>query len=79
MYEGKRAMSESEKHLESLYPFLHGVKKNTVAEEAALLHSIHEKVTDNIEAKQRYFEAQVGLLHNASRQSPRLISRVASY
>ncbi len=44
-------MSDQEGHLQALYPFLHGARKDPVAEHKVLLESVRQKAADSIEAK----------------------------
>jgi len=49
-------MSDSKKNLESLYPFLHGKRKNAATENEALLESVKQKARHSIDVKQQFFE-----------------------
>lgn len=48
-------MSESSTQLESLYPFLHGGKKDPAREQAALLESVRQKCQHSLSVKERFF------------------------
>lgn len=48
-------MSDSNDHLQSLYPFLHGKTKDAAQERDALLTSIERKAADSVDVKQRFF------------------------
>ncbi len=48
-------MNEPSDPLQSLYPFLHGRKKNADNENTALLESVHQKAQHSIETKKRFF------------------------
>ena len=52
-------MSDTSTQLESLYPFLHGGKKDPARENAALLESVRQKSAHSLSVKQTFFE------HNA--------------
>ncbi len=57
----------NKQHLKSLYPFLHGDKKNTVTENSALLDSIKQKAQHSIDEKQRFFDKNAQALINAAK------------
>jgi D-sedoheptulose 7-phosphate isomerase len=44
-------------NLESLYPFLHGARKDAARDNAALLESVRQKVSHSVEVKRAFFEA----------------------
>jgi D-sedoheptulose 7-phosphate isomerase len=48
-------MTERNPHLESLYPFLHGGRKDAGQENAALLESVRQKAAHSLEVKQAFF------------------------
>ncbi len=48
-------MSDSDDHLQALYPFLHGKTKDAAQEHQALLNSIERKAADSVAVKQRFF------------------------
>lgn len=48
-------MSGSDSHLKSLYPFLHGEKKDSMAENNALLESVRQKSEHSVSIKQQFF------------------------
>lgn len=48
-------MSDGDKHLEALYPFLHGGAKDPQSEHAALLESVRQKSQQSVAEKQRFF------------------------
>ena len=50
-------MTEDKPPLESLYPFLHGKRKNLVEANDALINSVKQKVQHSIDAKQAFFDA----------------------
>ena len=43
-------------HLQALYPFLHGGKKDVARENIVLLESVRQKSCHSIETKQAFFE-----------------------
>jgi len=49
-------MSETDRQLEQLYPFLHGSKKDVKTEQAALLESVRQKAAHSVSVKQTFFE-----------------------
>lgn len=49
-------MSDTSKQLESLYPFLHGGKKDAESENAALLESVRQKADHSVSEKARFFD-----------------------
>ena len=49
-------MTEHNPHLASLYPFLHGARKDASQENAALLESVRQKAAHSVEVKQAFFE-----------------------
>lgn len=57
----------SDDSIKSLYPFLHGEKKDPRSEQAALLESIRQKAEDSIQTKQRFFEAHAEALIEAAK------------
>lgn len=59
-------MTKEQTPLEGLYPFLHGSKKDSASENAALLTSIKQKSADSIDVKKAFFEANAQALINAS-------------
>lgn len=50
-------MTEDKPPLESLYPFLHGKRKNAVEANDALINSVKQKARHSIEAKHAFFDA----------------------
>ena len=50
-------MSDTRANLESLYPFLHGKRKDAAGENAALLESVRQKALHSIDVKQGFFDA----------------------
>jgi len=48
-------MSDTQKNLQALYPFLHGKAKDADSENEALLESIRQKVAQSVSEKQRFF------------------------
>ncbi|MDP6740655.1 MAG: SIS domain-containing protein [Planctomycetota bacterium] len=55
-------MSQTPDPLQTLYPFLHGAKKDAAHENAALLESVRHKAQHSQEVKQRFFEANAHAL-----------------
>lgn len=53
--------------LESLYPFLHGGRKDPAGEKAALVESIRQKAQHSLDEKQRFFAANAEALIDAAR------------
>ncbi len=53
--------------LQALYPFLHGKPHDSVALDAALLHSVEEKARDSRETNGRFFGAQAPILVAAAK------------
>ncbi len=53
--------------LQSLYPFLHGDKKDPTNENTALLESIHQKSQHSLATKQQFFADNAQELINAAR------------
>ena len=53
--------------LQQLYPFLHGEKKDTVSENAALLESIQQKSQHSLDMKQQFFSQNAQLLIETAR------------
>jgi D-sedoheptulose 7-phosphate isomerase len=49
-------MTEQNPHLQSLYPFLHGRRKNQAQETASLLESVRQKADHSVAVKQAFFE-----------------------
>ena len=49
-------MSDTKANLESLYPFLHGKRKDGVSENEALLESVKQKALHSIDVKQGFFD-----------------------
>ncbi len=49
-------MTEANVHLQALYPFLHGGKKDPARENTALLESVRQKSRHSSEIKQAFFE-----------------------
>jgi D-sedoheptulose 7-phosphate isomerase len=60
-------MSDPAKELESLYPFLHGDKKDSASENKALLESVRQKSAHSLEEKQRFFSSNAQNLINAAK------------
>ena len=48
-------MSDQDAHLQALYPFLHGARKDPAAEQEALLESVRQKAAHSVEVKQAFF------------------------
>ena len=59
-------MSNSDNTLKSLYPFLHGEKKDPISENAALLESVRQKSQHSVEIKQQFFANNAGALIDAA-------------
>ena len=53
--------------LQSLYPFLHGDKKNAASENSALLESVRQKSQHSIDTKQQFFNDNAQTLIEAAR------------
>lgn len=53
--------------LQSLYPFLHGEKKDTASENDALLESVRQKSQHSLDVKQQFFNANSQALIDAAR------------
>lgn len=51
-------MSDANAHLQALYPFLNGGKKDAARENIALLESVRQKSSHSIETKQEFFVTQ---------------------
>ncbi|MGH8525788.1 MAG: D-sedoheptulose-7-phosphate isomerase, partial [Gammaproteobacteria bacterium] len=49
-------MAEVNAHLQALYPFLHGSRKDAKLENAALLESVSQKARHSVETKREFFE-----------------------
>ncbi|MGI8739765.1 MAG: D-sedoheptulose-7-phosphate isomerase [Gammaproteobacteria bacterium] len=49
-------MTDQNPHLQSLYPFLHGGRKDASQENATLLESVRQKAAHSVEVKQAFFE-----------------------
>jgi D-sedoheptulose 7-phosphate isomerase len=49
-------MTDTNKNLEALYPFLHGKEKNPLSENSSLLESINQKVAQSVDEKEKFFE-----------------------
>jgi len=60
-------MNHSDDTLKSLYPFLHGRKKDHLSENAALLESIRQKSQHSIETKQQFFANHADALIDAAK------------
>jgi len=50
-----RAMVDQNPNLDSLYPFLHGGRKDAGQENATLLESVRQKAANSVEVKQAFF------------------------
>ncbi|HFD13236.1 MAG TPA: SIS domain-containing protein [Crenotrichaceae bacterium] len=48
-------MSDTDRQLQQLYPFLHGGVKETATEQVALLESVQQKAAHSVEVKQEFF------------------------
>lgn len=59
-------MSDNKEQLQALYPFLHGDKKESASEQAALLASIQQKAQDSISVKQQFFADNAETLINCA-------------
>ncbi len=59
-------MSKSNSPLQSLYPFLHGEKKDSDSENAVLLESVRQKSQYSIDVKQEFFAKNAQLLVDAA-------------
>ncbi len=57
----------SDDRLESLYPFLHGGRKDTHRGDAALLESVRQKAAHSVEVKRTFFEANGRRVVDAAR------------
>jgi len=55
------------KELQSLYPFLHGQKKETSSENVALLESVHQKAAYSLQVKESFFEKNAAALVETAR------------
>ncbi len=55
-------MSDNQDTLQSLYPFLHGGKKNAASELSALRESVRQKAQHSLQVKQQFFEASADAL-----------------
>lgn len=60
-------MSDANAHLQALYPFLHGGKKDAARENATLLESVRQKSAHSIETKQDFFAAHAQQVVEAAR------------
>jgi len=60
-------MAKTDPHLQQLYPFLHGAKKDAAAEQTALLESVRQKAALSIAVKQRFFEKNAEQVIEAAR------------
>lgn len=60
-------MSTEDPNLESLYPFLHGGRKDAASENEALLESVRQKAAHSVEVKQAFFEANGQKVVDAAR------------
>jgi D-sedoheptulose 7-phosphate isomerase len=60
-------MADTKTNLESLYPFLHGKRKNPANENAALLESVKQKALHSIDVKRSFFEANAQDLVDAAK------------
>lgn len=60
-------MTKTDPHLEQLYPFLHGAKKDATVEQAALRESVRQKAAHSIAVKQRFFEENAEQVIEAAR------------
>lgn len=60
-------MSEDDKPLDALYPFLQGGQKDPQSEQAALLESVRQKARHSLDVKQAFFEHNAEALIEAAR------------
>lgn len=60
-------MADDDKHLQALYPFLHGGAKDPRSEQSALLESVRQKSRQSIDEKQRFFAENAEALIEAAR------------
>ena len=60
-------MSDTKANLESLYPFLHGKRKDAAGENESLLESVKQKALHSIEEKHRFFDANGQALVDAAK------------
>lgn len=59
-------MSDTVKQLKALYPFLHGDKKDSKAENVALLESVKQKAAHSVSVKQQFFADNAQNIVNAA-------------
>ncbi len=60
-------MSDGDRHLEALYPFLHGGVKDPASKHDALLESVRQKSAQSVTEKQRFFAENAEALIAAAR------------
>ena len=60
-------MADNGEHLDALYPFLYGRKKDAGSENDALLESVRQKATHSIDVKQAFFAGNAQRLVDAAR------------
>jgi len=60
-------MAESDAHLETLYPFLHGGAKDPEREQQALLESVQKKATASLATKQAFYGDNAESMIDAAR------------
>jgi len=60
-------MSDTKANLESLYPFLHGKRKDVASENIALLESVKQKALHSVNVKQDFFDANGQVLVDAAK------------
>ena len=60
-------MSDTKANLESLYPFLHGKRKDVASENIALLESVKQKALHSVNVKQGFFDANGQVLVDAAK------------
>ena len=49
-------MESTSEQVKSLYPFLHGKRKDEASENVTLLNSVSEKVSASVDVKTKFFE-----------------------
>jgi len=60
-------MADSDSHLETLYPFLHGAVKDPEREHQALLESVKQKASEGIAVKETFYRTNTKALIDAAR------------
>jgi|TARA_Y100000991_G_C21963053_1_gene345473 D-sedoheptulose 7-phosphate isomerase len=68
-------MESTSEQVKSLYPFLHGGRKDEASENVALLNSVSEKVSASVDVKTKFFEKNAAALIETAKAIAQIYSR----